>query len=454
MADQPRVDSNAPSGGPNPAGGGSSGRGRKKESWVVAQARRAVEAAQTDVDNATSDVTKKRAQDELKKAKERLQELLRTQRRATDADRRVAEAQAAVEAAAATPGTADDRRAQERLDRETGRADRTQGARDEAREDARAFFYSEMGPMIAEAIREFPQLREFFRRAIAERWDENKQLRELSNPENPWFKWWDSKGKWWRAGFTRQYRSGATSGTWGDDIKEARDFIRAAARDAGVTLTSEQEDRLARRYWYSDWQNDPDALTSWMQERARNQRENPGVDPDDPDAGADPLLPANRNAKIDQLRDLAEAYGLEFDNTTLGMWADQILDPKQNTNGIMDNRFKEFLVQEARSKYVTFGDQLDADTSLRQLAGGYVSELSRLLELDPASIRFTPTGMDPLLQRALTNIDPETGKPSRIPLWEFTKQIRLDDRWQLTDNARDTYMGAASKFAKSLGLAG
>ena len=191
-----------------------------------------------------------------------------------------------------------------------------------------------------------------------------------------------------------------------------------------------------------------------MQERARNQRENPGVDPEDPNAGVDPLLPANRNTKIRELRDLAEAYGLEFDDATLGMWADQILDPKQNTNGIQDTRFKEYLVQEARSKYVTFGDQLDADTNLRQLAGGYVSELSRLLELDPAEIRFTPTGMDPLLQKALTNIDTETGKPSRIPLWEFTKQIRLDDRWQMTDNARDTYMGAASKFARALGLAG
>lgn len=427
---------------------------KKKEPWVVAQARRAVESAQTAIDNATNDVAKKAAEEDLKRAKERLQELLRTQRRAGRASRRVDDAQAAVDAAAETPGKADDRKAQERLGREQARAGRTGEARDEAREGARDFFYSEMGPMIAEAIKEFPQLREFFRRAIAEGWNAAKQERELNNPENAWFKWWDGRGKYWRQGFARQYRSGATSGTWGDDIKEARDIIQAAARDAGVTLTSEQEDRLARRYWYSDWQNDPASLGSWMQERARNQRENPGVDPEDPNAGVDPLLPANRNTKIRELRDLAEAYGLEFDDATLGMWADQILDPKQNTNGIQDTRFKEYLVQEARSKYVTFGDQLDADTNLRQLAGGYVSELSRLLELDPAEIRFTPTGMDPLLQKALTNIDTETGKPSRIPLWEFTKQIRLDDRWQMTDNARDTYMGAASKFARALGLAG
>lgn len=429
-------------------------KGTKKEPWVVAQARRAVESAQNAIDNATNGVTKKAAEDDLKRAEERLQELLRTQRRAGRANRRVDDAQAAVDAAAKTPGKADDRRAQERLEREQARADKRVEARDEAREGARDFFYSEMGPMIAEAIKEFPALRDFFRRAIAEGWNADKQLRELNNPENAWFEWWQKRGEFWQAGFRRQYGPGVTAAAWGEQIKAAKDIIRAAAQDAGVALTPEQEDRLARRYWYSDWQQDPDALASWMTQRAAYQRENPDVDPEDPNAGVDPLLPANRNQKISQLRDLAETYGLELNDAALGDWADLILDPKKNTNGIQDTRFLEYLVQESRSKYVTFGDQLDADTNLRQLAGGYVSEMARLLELDPNSIRFTPSGMDPLLQRALTNIDAETGKPSRIPLWEFTKQIRQDDRWQMTDNARDTYMGAASKFARALGLAG
>ena len=427
------------------------GRARKNEPWVVQQARQEVEQAQAAVDSATSDLTRQRARDELKKAQDRLRELLKTTRRDRRADRSVADAQAAVDAAAQTPGSRDDRQAQADLEAAKAKAEKTQASRDEARQNANEFFLSEMGPMIAEAVKEFPQLREFFRQAIAGGWDAAKQERELNNPENPWYEWWDSRGTWWRAGFAKQFRSGATSGTWATDLATSRAAIRAAATEAGVTLSQEQEDRLARRYWYMDWQADPDALTSWMQERAKSQRETGVLDPE---AEVDPLLPANRNQKISQLRDLAEAYGLEFNDSTLGDWADLILDPKKNTNGIQDTRFKEFLVQEARSKYVTFGDQLDADTNLRQLAGGYVSEMTRLLELDPASIRFTPTGMDPLLQRALTNIDPATGKPSRIPLWEFTKQVRQDERWQYTDNARDSYMTAGTRFAQALGLAG
>lgn len=443
----------AAQGGPNPSKG--KGRG-PKEPWVVQQARREVEAAKSAIESATNDITKKQAKADLERAQERLKGLLEAEKREQRIRARREQAERDLAAAKKTADPKDDVEAQAELDRLKRRTEVAGERKEEARSDARDYFFSQMGPMIAEAIKEFPQLREFFRRAIAEGWTEPKQERELNNPDNPWFEWWDSRGKWWRAGFAKQYRSGATTGTWGDDIAESRDIIRAAAAKAGVVLTAEQENNLARRYWYSNWQADPAALESWMQQRAAAQR-TPGTGTGDEGTGAtpaDPLLPANRNKKISELADLAEAYGLELDEKALGDWADLILDPKKNTDGIQDTRFVEYLVQTARSKYVTFGDQIDADTNLRQLAGGYVSELARLLELDPAEIRFTPTGMDPLLQKALTNIDPETGKPSRIPLWEFTKQIRQDDRWQFTDNARDSYMGAASKFARALGLAG
>ena len=427
---------------------------KKSPAWVVEQAQREVDDAQERLKAATSTVTKRQARSDLDKAKTRLAELRKASQRARKASSAVEAAQAAVDAAAKTASTKDDEAARKQLADATSRSERAGDAKQAARTEAREVFYAAMGPQISEAIRQFPQLRDFFQQAIAEQWNSAKMERELSNPANPWSEWWKAKSPYWKAGYAAQFGAGVTPGDWQSKVDTALDAIDAAALDKGVVLTEQERQNLARRYWYSEWSSDNDALLSWMQER-RATKEQQGTNvSDDPEAEIDPLLPANRNTKISQLRDLAEAYGLEFDDRVLGDWADLILDAKKNVNGIQDSRFKEYLVQESRSKYVTFADQLDADTNLRQLAGGYVSELSRLLELDPASIRFTPTGMDPLLQKALTDIDRETGKPSRIPLWEFTKQIRLDDRWQFTDNARDTYMGAASKFAKSLGLAG
>jgi hypothetical protein len=422
---------------------------RRKEPWVVQQARQAVKTAEEKVESANTTATKKTAQDDLKKAKDRLESLLKSARRDRRATTSVSEAEKAVEVAKKTPGRADDRAAEKALSDAQRRAERTGEKKKESRESARDFFYSEMGPFIAEAVREFPQLRDFFRQAVAGGWDATKQLRELNNPENAWFDWWQKRGSYWQAGFQRQYKAGVTKAQWDEDLKKSREIIVAAAKEAGVTLTEEQITNMSRRYWYSEWQADPDALTAFMQGRAGRQRDGAPVEGE-----TDPLLPVNRNTKIRELAALAEAYGLEYDEATLGLWADKILNPKVNTNGIEDSRFIEQLVVDARGRYAPFADQITADTNLRQLAGGYISEMIRLLELNPADVRLNPGGMNPLLQRALTDVDPETGKPRRVPLWEFSKQIRQSDDWQMTDNARDRYMSAASKFSKALGLAG
>ena len=424
---------------------------KKSPSWVIEQAQREVKNAQDALDRAAPGVMKDRAKGELDEAKERLAELRRTSRRARKTSKAAEQAQAAVEAAARTPSTVDDEAAQRKLRDANRRAEAAGEAKTEARTEARDVFYSALGPQIAEAIRQFPQLRDFFRQAVAEQWDAQKIRRELIKPDNPWSEWYGAKSPYWKAGFAAQFGPDATPGEWDTKINQALEAIDAAAEDKGVVLTEQERQNLARRWWYSEWRTDNDALLSWMQQR-RATKEQQGTNVTD--GVADPLLPANRNSKIRELAALAEAYGLSYDNDTLGMWADSILDPKKNVNRIQDTKFTELLVQDSRSRYAGFGDQISADMSLRQIAGGYISEMSRLLELSPGDIRLTPEGMNPLLQRALTDVDPETGKPRRIPLWEFSKQIRQSDDWQMTDNARDTYMSAASKFARALGLAG
>jgi hypothetical protein len=427
---------------------------KKSPAWVIEQAQREVDDAQERLKNATSTVTKRQAKADLDKAKARLAELRQTSRRARRASTAVDEAQAAVDAAAKTPGTDDDRAAQAQLTAAQERAERTGEAKTEARNEAREVFYSAMGPQIAEAIKQFPQLRDFFQQAIAEQWNAAKMERELSNPENPWSDWWKAKSPYWKAGYAAQFGAGVTPGDWKSKVDQALEVIDVSAKKAGVVLTEQERQNLARRYWYSEWNTDGAALDSWMQQRRRTKEEQGTNVPVGEGVVADPLLPATRNTKIRELAALAEAYGMSYDETTLGMWADSILDPKKNAGGIEDTRFIEKLVQDAQGRYAPFADQITADVNLRQIAGGYISEMARLLELSPADIRLTPEGMNPMLYKALTDVDPDTGQPKRTPLWEFSKQIRQSDDWQVTDNARDTYMSAASKFARALGLAG
>lgn len=425
---------------------------KKSPAWVIEQAQREVDAARERVKNATSTVTKRQAQSDLDEAKARLAKLRQTSRRARKATGAVEEAQAAVDAAAKTPSTVDDEAAQAQLTAAQGRAERTGEAKTKARTEAREAFYAAMGPQIAEAIKQFPQLRDFFRQAIAEQWNAAKMQRELSDPDNPWSEWWNAKSPYWKQGYAAQFGAGVTAGDWKAKIDQSLEFIDAAARKAGVVLTEQERQNLARRYWYSEWQSDADALESWMQQRRRTKEEQ-GTNVID---GEEPTVPVpvDRNSKIRELAALAELYGLEYDDETLGIWADKILDPKVNTDGIEDRLFIEQLVTDAQGRYAPFADRITADTNLRQIAGGYINEMSRLLEIPVGDIRLTPGQMNPLLLKALTDVDPETGKPKRTALWEFSKQIRQSDEWQMTDNARDSYMSAASKFARALGLAG
>jgi hypothetical protein len=424
----------------------------KSKAWVIEQAQREVDTAQEAFDRAAPGVMKNRAKTELDRAKERLAELRQTGRRARKATTAVEEAQAAVDAAAKTADPKDDEAAQKQLRDAQRKAERTGEARDTARAEARQVFLSALGPQIAEAIREFPQLRDFFRQAIAEGWNADKQRLELNNSENPWYDWWQKRGSYWQAGFERQFRGSATKQEWVEDLDKAREIIDAAAKKAGVVLTEQERQNLSRRYWYSEWQADPAALESWMQQR-RRKKEEQGTNVID---GEEPTVPVpvDRNSKIRELAALAEAYGLEYDANTLGVWADKILDPKVNTDGIEDDLFLEQLVTDAQGRYAPFADRISAGLNMRQIAGGYINEMSRLLEIPVGDIRLTPSQMNPLLLKALTDVDKETGEPKRTPLWEFAKQIRQSDDWQVTDNARDTYMSAASKFARALGLAG
>jgi len=425
---------------------------KKSPAWVIEQAQREVEVAQERVDNATSTVTKRQAQSDLDEAKSRLAELKRTSRRARKATGAVEEAQAAVDAAAKTADPKDDEAAQKQLRDAQRKAERTGEAKTEARNEAREVFYAAMGPQIAEAIRQFPQLRDFFRQAIAEQWNAAKMERELSDPSNPWSEWWKAKSPYWKQGYAAQFGANVTPGDWKTKIDRSLEIIDAAAKKAGVVLTEQERQNLSRRYWYSEWQADPAALESWMQQR-RRKKEEQGTNVID---GEEPTVPVpvDRNSKIRELAALAEAYGLEYDANTLGVWADKILDPKVNTDGIEDDLFLEQLVTDAQGRYAPFADRISAGLNMRQIAGGYINEMSRLLEIPVGDIRLTPSQMNPLLLKALTDVDKETGEPKRTPLWEFAKQIRQSDDWQVTDNARDTYMSAASKFARALGLAG
>lgn len=435
----------------------------QKTSWLFQQAEQEVKDAQKALKQAETSQAKNAARRLLQEAQDRLKSLRKAEQAYREANRgarqaaeSVAEAEAAVKAAAETPDPQDDieaaaalRDAQRREERRTTARDEAQQGRRDTRQEAAASFYEDLGPFAAEIIKEYPQLRELFRRAVEEGWQPDKFQQEMFSPNRPWSEWISKKGQYWQTGFKLQYQTSTTTAAWDEKLKEAGRIIQAAAKDAGVSLSPEQLARLSQRYWYSEWQANPDALVSWMQQRATNPNQELVTD----ESGA-PVVAPSLDSKITELADLAESYGLSIDKAVLTDWARKILDPMVNTNKSEDARFLQWIVGESKSRYGTYADQIDENTNLRQLTGTYTSTLARLLEMNPADLKLDENNMDPLLKKALTNINLETGLPERVPLWKFEQMVRQDDRWQLTDNARQTYMNAGTGFLRALGFVG
>jgi hypothetical protein len=393
VADQPRTGNGAASGGPN---------ARRNVPFSVAQARRNLNAAE----QALKDLEELKVQgpalteakDAVKKARNVLDDL--------------------------TSGSGGDRR--------------------EARQDFMDDYYNELGgPWIAELVKQDPDLRRLFEKAIRTD-DLDGFLDDVYQSD-----WWndDKRSGSWKRAFRMEFAKDTTQ--WKDSIANAKKLIERAADSVyGITIPANVLDSLARRYMYQGWgEEGDDGLAQFLADafaRGYIGKENKPTDPNAPgfELGGSALT----NSRT--WRDRASAFGLDYGDE----WGQQtilkILDPKSKFTE--DDAWNQ-IIKDAESLYPVFAGKLSKDFSVRDAGAGYISELARLLEIrDPSAIDLT----DPLLRKAFTEIDQTTKEPRLMPLWEFNQQVKKDERWQYTNNALNTYSSIGSDLARMMGFVG
>jgi hypothetical protein len=309
------------------------------------------------------------------------------------------------------------------------------GDRREARQDFMGDYYNELGgPWIAELVKRDAELRRLFEKAIRTD-DVDGFMEDLYQS-----KWWNDpkKSTSWKMAFQQEFAKDKTG--WNQSIEDAKLAIREAADDVYNMVVPEAIlDQIARRYMYEGWsRNDNRGLKVWLATQFGKQAADPESD----------LTPGGALLDVERtLSDAVREYGLTRDSDWASRTAQQILNPDSNYDE--DDAWNE-LIAEAESKYPVFAGRLSKDRSVRDLASGYIGELSQMLELrDPSSVDLN----DPLLKRAFTSLD-EKNQPRLMPLWEFNQQIKKDERWQLTNNALNTYSSIGSDLARMMGFVG
>jgi hypothetical protein len=207
------------------------------------------------------------------------------------------------------------------------------------------------------------------------------------------------------------------------DIKVKSDSIKIYATDLGIGLDDATANKLAREWAAGNY----DATT---------------IKPQIARSGKIDFNKGSAAEQLNSLRELAGSYGMQFDEGWFNTAATNILTAKDDVD-----TYKEYIRDQAKSKFPTLSAQLDQGFTVRQLASPYIQTMSNILEIDPNTIGLN----DIYVNQALTGLN-DKGEPSTKPLWQFEQDLRKDPRWNYTKNAQDSLMGTARKVLQDFGL--
>lgn len=265
-----------------------------------------------------------------------------------------------------------------------------------------------------------PELKGLFAAAVAQGWTPDKFAAAFRDTS-----WYTENGISWRGAETARLTD---PGQYDVALADANDKVRSELNRLGFSLTDQQVADLAKQTLYSSWGRGIDVakLGREVVEMGRLTG-----------SGGEALT------TIDTLKKTAFENGQSYDNDWYEAAARGVLGEGKDIN-----TYDKMIKDNAKGLYGSLASQLDSGMTVRQAAAGYISTMSQRLGIEATAVDLN----DPLLSRALKGID-ETGKPKAMPLYEFEKAVKSDDRYFKTNEAKQNMNGLASEIARAFGKA-
>ena len=148
-------------------------------------------------------------------------------------------------------------------------------------------------------------------------------------------------------------------------------------------------------------------------------------------------------ATQDTLESWARANGLTISPNMVQDYVRKISSGATTIDDVKDDLRKTYLM----GQYPGWADRIAQGMDPESIAAPYKAKMASLLEMDEEMIDLN----DDLMKRAMQGVDAD-GKPKIIPLYEFEREIRNDQRWQYTENARKTYSSMADELLRMFGF--
>jgi hypothetical protein len=156
-------------------------------------------------------------------------------------------------------------------------------------------------------------------------------------------------------------------------------------------------------------------------------------------------------ARMSDAQQLASAYGYvprDLEAQIRKAVGDSFSNSQDRTTGLV--AWQEKLKNYAASKYAPFADRIKAGETVQDIAQPYIDIYSQTLELNPQDV-----GLDDRYLQQWMQGKTEAGKPpAAVPVWQAQQELRKDQRWGYTTNAKQAAAEAATVIGRAFGMIG
>lgn len=262
------------------------------------------------------------------------------------------------------------------------------------------------------------ELSQLLKDAVGSSWTAQKFQVELRNT-----KWFQKHSDTWREATALKYSDPTT---YNQKVQEQLGVVQSLAGQYSIGLDGDGLKKLAEQSLLFGWSNGDiqHHLGNYVTPKASG---NYGGD----------LSSIQSN-----LEQTALANGVHVAAPQLQNWMKAIVKGQASAD-----QYQQYIRDTAAKTFTAYGDQIKAGMNVSDLASPYVQSMSQILELNPNSVNM----FDPTVRKAMSYVDPASGKPAAMSITDFENGLRQDKRWQYTKQANDAAKGLAESLGKAWG---
>lgn len=267
-------------------------------------------------------------------------------------------------------------------------------------------------------LNSIPEVKKKFDQAVDETWTAQKFQAELRDTN-----WWkETSGTRRQAQVTQK----TDPATWNAQLEAAIIQVRQLAAETGAAIPASKLSKIAKNI-----------LETGMDESQIRYAIGGYVD-----FTKKGTLRGEAGMHEYTMKQYAYNMGIKLDDQTIKNQAAQVVRRVATTED-----FESQVRDQAKSMFPAYEQQIDAGSTVRDIASPYMSLMAEELQIPDNSIDV----MDPIIKKAMNGLD-ANGKPGGVSLYDFQNQLRSDSRWTKTSGAQNGVMNAGLKVLRDMGL--